>query len=46
MFAVFIIKNGKWSMHADGFMTIKSAKIEADYINSSIGVSAKVFKKV
>lgn len=46
MFGVFIIKNGAWVLHQDGYATKANADQEASYLQSAIGVTAKVFKKV
>ena len=44
MYAVCFIRDGDWQMHM-AFASKSAAKIEADYLSKSLGLTANVFKK-
>jgi len=44
MYAVFFIRDGKWTMHMT-FLSMNDARTEASYLAQSIGVTADVFKE-
>lgn len=46
MYGVFILKNGKWDLHQDGFSSFADASVEKNYLANSIGVVAGIFKRV
>lgn len=45
MFAIFILKGNKWILHMDSPSKLALA-YELDYLVSSLGVTAKIFKKL